>query len=475
MKQTKEVEMAKPSIYDAEMEKSVLVTLMTSPQLIPEVNDVLNNECFYEASNREIYAAMMSLYNQGHMPDMLLVPKELRRLGSKLTTGDIMNMCMNARFTGELRHYALVLKDLSLRRKLWKIGYRLVSQASTEAVPLEEVQQEAKSCIDNLYEETAPEMTTLETSFKELLDLMIENMNMPEGQIRGTRTGFPEIDTAGGLCGGDLIVIGAESSQGKTSFATALAASAIEHGEGVAFYSLEMTSMQLTARIASMKSGISATSILNRKLTSEEVYQIDDSIRGINSDKMYFDERSTSSLDSLLTSIRSMKMRHDIKGVVVDYLQLIDCKSRDMNVEQATAVCARSLKNIAKELGIWVIALSQLNRSETNTVPSMARLRNSGQIAEAADAIYLIYRPRLAGVNYPEPFSDVTTDGTAMIICDKNRMGKTGQFMCGFRADNTLFYSLSGLELAKLRNGQHTSSSSNVTDFTGDIPLRGCR
>lgn len=184
-------------------------------------------------------------------------------------------------------------------------------------------------------------------------------------------------------------------------------------------------------------------------------------------DKLFFDEKSTSSLDSIVMSIRMMKSRNDIKGAVVDYMQLIQ-KMPGMSTEQATARCARDLKNLAKELDIWIIAISQLSRDRSNPLPSMSRLRDSGQIEEAADNIYLIYRARDNKQTYPEPFTGYPTDGTAMVIIGKGRNTGTGEFLCGFKGENTLFYPLTEYDKATMERvgtEQKTALNNDVFPF----------
>lgn len=457
-------------IHNAEIERTVLSTLMTSSQALCETNDILTSECFYDSENREIFEAIHSLYNQGTFPDMMLVSNELSKRGSSITSFKVTEMCLTSTRVLDIHPHALILKDYSLRRKLWETGYNLMCQAANEFYPLPGIHKDAKEQIDALYESDSTELVTLQSSYKELQEHMLLNRSLPDGATFGTPTGFAEIDRNGGLCGSDLIVVGAETSQGKTAFSTALAVSAIEHGDGVAFYSLEMTAMQLAARIAAMKSGISSSRIMYQKLNIDEIYHIDHCMENFDASKMYFDERSTSSLDSILMSIRAMKMKYDIKGAVVDYLQLVNTKELGMNREQATAKCARDLKNIAKELGIWIIAISQLSRNAQSPVPSMARLRDSGQIEEAADNIFLIYRPR-DSKNYPEPFTDVPADGTAMVIIGKGRHVGTGQFICGFKPENTLFYPLDDNSLINIKNMAIPLQNESKSLYDEDLPF----
>src|SRR5690606_7369355 len=128
----------------------------------------------------------------------------------------------------------------------------------------------------------------------------------------------------------------------------------------------------------------------------------------------YFDENSTSNIDKIIASIRSMKNKHNITGAVIDYLQILTVNQKSANKEQAMGEAARRLKNLAKDLDIWIIALSQLNRDNFNPVPSLNRLRDSGQIGEAADVVMFIYRPEIYNKAYPQPFSNYATNGTAM-------------------------------------------------------------
>ncbi|MFG6426051.1 MAG: replicative DNA helicase [Muribaculaceae bacterium] len=454
-------------LHNTEMEKTALATLMTFGSSLEEIGDVLSEDCFYDIRNKEIFKAIKSVYSSGHFPDMTLVSSELAKMGSDVTILEVTELCVNTVKVADLHPHVLILKDYALRRKLWKICYHAMCRTSGASDAITAIHKDVKDGLDSLFDQEKSELSTLGTVFKKLNEKMIFNHDQPDGFIYGTPTGFPELDRDGGLCGTDLIIVGAETSQGKTSFATALAMSAIEYGDGVAFYSMEMTSLQLAARIASMRSGISSKRILRQKMTEEEIFKIGKAMQGIDMDKLFFDEKSTSSLDSIVMSIRMMKLRNDIKGAVVDYMQLIQ-KMPGMSTEQATARCARDLKNLAKELDIWIIAISQLSRDRSNPLPSMSRLRDSGQIEEAADNIYLIYRARDNKQTYPEPFTGYPTDGTAMVIIGKGRNTGTGEFLCGFKGENTLFYPLTEYDKATMERvgtEQKTALNNDVFPF----------
>lgn len=428
-------------IHDYEIEKMVLASLMTTSQNFQEVYDVLTPDCFYDLHNREIYETIMEIYHKGEIPDMMIVSIELAKKNSTISRTDIMDLCINTTMVFEIRKHALMLKELSIRRKMWEIGYRLITKSGNQSEDIETIQNEAKSNIDSVFEESSSDLLTLEDTYKSLQEELLVRMSMPDGTIMGTQTGFEMIDKNGGLSGSDLIVVGAETSQGKTSFATSLAISALESGDKVAFYSMEMTPRQLTARIASMKSGINASQILFRKISIEELNAIDEAMYKFDLGSLHFDGKSHSSLDHILMSIRNQKMKYGINGAVVDYLQLVTLTDKTMTREQGVARIARDLKNLAKELDIWIIAISQLRRDGNNPIPSLSRLRDSGQIEEAADNIFLIYRPR-DNNRYPEPYQDIPTEGTALVKIAKGRNVGIGEFICGFKPENTLFFPL---------------------------------
>ena len=427
-------------LHDAELEKSVVVSLIANPLCYPDVSGVLDADCFYDGACREIFCAIDRLYSRGEMADMVMTGNELERSGSWVKMLQLTELFVSVPVAYNLHERALMLKDFSLRRKMWAIGYRLIQGSNNKSELTEEIHAEAKKSLEGLFENMGEELLTMEDTYRSLQEDMIVRASSP-GILQGTPTGFSELDANGGLNGSDLIVVGAETSQGKTSFATALSMKALEHGDHVAFYSLEMTPKQLTARIASMRSGISASRIMYQSLSMEEIRMIDTAMEGIDGSLMHFDGESTSSLDRILLSIRNMKARHDIKGAVVDYLQLVSLGERGMSREQSVAKIARDLKNLAKELDIWIIAISQLSRDKQNPVPALSRLRDSGQIEEAADNIFLIYRPR-DNANYPEPYTGIETQGTAMVKIAKGRNVGTCDFICGFKSETTLFYPL---------------------------------
>lgn len=299
----------------------------------------------------------------------------------------------------------------------------------------------------SLFKSSSTTISSIDEGIENVYKMINENLSGSK-PLTGTPTGFEKIDSkSGGLQKSDLIIVAGETSQGKTSLAVSMMRNASISDAKIAMYSMEMKKEQIAARILSMESGVSSNQIMYSRLTDSQIQAIDKGIGNIIGKGIYFDDRSTSNIDTIISSIRYMKLKHDIDGAIVDYLQILNVNMKGANKEQQMGDVARRLKNLAKDLDIWIIALSQLNRDKDNPVPSLARLRDSGQIAEAADVVMLIYRPEVKGKNYPEEFANVSTKNTAMIDIAKGRNIGIMKFICGFNPSTTMFYNLDSVPI----------------------------
>ncbi|KAA6337103.1 Replicative DNA helicase [termite gut metagenome] len=428
-------------IHDELSEKAVLGTLLSKEYALDEVREILNEECFYNDFHKKIYRAILQVDSHGDSPDIITVLAEAKKTDPNTTPFAITELTSASLIIGLYQHAAR-LYDLSVKRKLWEIGQKLIVDSCSEIEDNADIIEEVRKSLEGMYNLSSNKTATMLDAVQnihELINLNISNVN----QVTRTRTGFKEFDKrSGGLQATDFVVIAAEYSQGKTSFAISLCMNAMESGAKIAFYSMEMTKEQLTARMLAAKSGVSSSRILYAPLLSHELQQVDSGMGKIIKYNLVFDDRDSSNIDIILSSIRAMKIRHDINGAVIDYLQILNVNMKGANKEQQMAEVSRRLKNLAKEIKIWIIALSQLSRDKDNPVPSLNRLRDSGQIAEAADIVLLIYRPECYGRNFPKPYDTVKTKGIALIDIAKGRNIGTGKFFCGFDACRTLFYEL---------------------------------
>lgn len=433
-----------PLVNDPKAEQYVIGSLLVDPTAYTLVSQYLDEDCFYDPMCRDIWKAVDNMGKQGMPIDVISVSAELSKQKSNVTALDLMNISAQIASSAHVEYHAIRLQDLGRRRKLWVVGQQLSKVGLSEEILTADAHQEAIESIGGVFEK-ADGVFTLNDAMNSLNEIMVKNANVG-GVTTGTKTGMERFDEKGGLQKSDLIIVAGETSQGKTSLALCMTRHAIENGAKVAFYSMEMTKEQLTARLLSAKTNIPANNILySGSLAPSEIRMIDDARGKLPGENLFFDDKSTSNIDSILLSIRMLKMQKDIDGAVVDYLQILNVNSRSTSFsrEQAMGDAARRFKNLAKELNIWIIALSQLSRDSNCPEPNLNRLRDSGQIGEAADVVILVYRAEYYNRAYPAPFDnkdDYPTDGTAMIDVAKGRNIGTFKFFMGFNKNTTNFF-----------------------------------
>lgn len=426
--------------HSIEVERIVLGTLMTERGAFDEVREILTEDCFYEPFHKSIFRTIENIVHRGDRADAITVYNDMKRVGD-CDIVELMDIAGHNTF--DVYQHAAILFDKSKRRKFIEIGGFLMSNGFSEAEDIVDILSQANTLLDGLFDGAENHTERIDAVIGKVIEQINENCKS-DGAMTGTPIGFHDFDRkAGGLQKSDLVIIAGETSQGKTSVALSMLTNAALYGAKVAVYSLEMKNTQLVARMMSSVSGIPSTSILYKSFDEHQFNQLDCSIGGISKSLVYFDDRGTSNIDTIICSIRSMKKKYDIEGVMIDYLQILNVNMKGSNTEQQMGDVARRLKNLAKELDIWVIALSQLSRDANSPEPSMNRLRASGQIAEAADIVCLVYRPEVYGRRFPEPFTDRETKGAAMLNFTKGRNIGTLKMLCGFDEVTTRFYDLS--------------------------------
>ena len=300
-------------------------------------------------------------------------------------------------------------------------------------------------------ETTATSDKNCETFGEVYKALLKQTQDKANGKVpQGVPSGFSLIDRKGGLERGELMVVAGRNSNGKTSLALCIALNAAMAGVPVGFFSLEMTNLQLTTRLTSLLTGINGETIKLGQLSTEEwdrFVAVDDQ------SPIYFDKRRSTDSDAVVANIKGMVAQLGVQVVVIDYLQLLRGKERE-RLQQIGGIAHR-LEALSKQLGITIILLSQLRRNAPNDpVPKVEELKESGDIADAADSVYLIYRPERHGSEFKFPdmsqnWSQYSTSGTALLICAKNRQGAmNGEQLLGFDAGTTRFYEKAQFALA---------------------------
>lgn len=425
--------------HSEKAEELVLGTLLTDGNRLNDVRELLVPDAFYIDKNKEVYKAILSLADKGEHIDVITVMAECQKMGYKDAPSRIASLAMNYS-PGSIDEHVAIIGDKHKRRKFYEIGALLQANARSEVNDINDVLTDVRERLDDVFTSGDDNVFTLREAIEGVNQIISRNMS-GASRLTGDPTGFRELDErSGGLQTSDLIIIAAESSQGKTSLAIKMA---MNCGCPVAIYSMEMKKEQIAARILSIASGIPSSEILYGKMGEARIVQIDNGVGKVLDKPIYFDDRSTSNIETIIASIRRMKVKYGIRGAVVDYLQILNVNMKGSSKEQQMGDVARRLKNLAKDLDIWIIALSQLNRNADNFKPTIARLRDSGQIAEAADVVMLICRPEAYGDDkrYPyDGFQGVDTKGTAIIDVAKGRNIGLMRFLVGFHAKTTNFY-----------------------------------
>lgn len=437
-------------IHDEACEKAVLGTILTNDSAYADAQSYLTADCFYNKDLSSLWQIIKKRKDTGESIDLILLNTDILQKRLDIPLATLAELTTHAVYC-DFIPYVLRLAQLSKQRKLYELGAEL-QQIGVQHLSYDEVEhctQKARNALDEASKlGTSSVITTLYDGIKEVYTLQ---RKMKTGEVGfGTMTGFYELDKRGGLQPSDLVIIAGESSQGKTSFANAIALNVIQGSGKVAYYSMEMSTAQLAARFVSMKSGIPSRDMLMSIMDENQSKLFSQAEMSLKSDYLFVDGDSNSSLDKILNSIRSLKLKHNIDGAIIDYLQMLNVNMRSVNKEQAMGDAARRLKNLAKEMNIWIIALSQLNRNAGEShLPTIARIRDSGQIAEAADVVMMVYRPEVYndGSTFPGELADRETRGYALVDIVKGRNIGIFRFLCKFNAELTLFSDIDNAEV----------------------------
>lgn len=442
----KELEqMAQPS--DLDSENAVLATLMHYPEYYSQYSDMLNKDLFYNDKEKSIFMAVDGVLSAGNLANIPALADYAvsHKLPYKLSSTDFANIfqCGSPNtFKQDLER----ITSLSNRRRAWHFVMIAANSIQDRTKPLGETLNALTAVLGDIQSDSEDEHIS---SFSDALSELSE---IVEGNLKGKRisvaTGFKLFDNYCLLRPNTLTIIAAFTSVGKSALAMNITMHAAKEGIPVGYYSLEMGKAELASRALSGTSGLSSSRMMNKKLEDSELKDFREAVEKDRSLPIYIDERATVSFDRTIRSIRTLKKAHDIGLVIIDYLQIYAQVSD--NAEQSLGYMARASKNIAKELGIPVVLLSQLNRSGDH--PSIKMLRGSGQIEESADNIVLIDRPEAYPDNavnkYSGEFKDASIHGTAKLILAKGRGVGTGCELIGFEPRYTQFYELDDTPMA---------------------------
>jgi replicative DNA helicase len=433
-----------------EAESSVLGGLLLDNGAWDRVGDLLTDADFYRYEHRLIYGVVGGLINASKPADVITVYEQLQNLGKAEEAGGLAYLNSLAQYVpsaSNIRRYAEIVRERSILRKLISASDEIASNAfNTQGKPVAKILDEAEQKIFNIGEEGSrmkQGFQGMESLVVDLLDRVQEMADNPN-DVTGVATGFHDLDRmTSGLQAGDMIVLAARPSMGKSSLAINIAEHvALNKGLPVAVFSMEMSASQLAVRIVGSIGRIDQTHLRTGHLTDDEWPRLTEAIEKLRNISLHIDETPGLTVSELRANARRLARQCGgrLGLIVVDYLQLMSVSSSMSEENRATAVgeISRGLKMLAKELQCPVIALSQLSRgveSRNDKRPMMSDLRESGAIEQDADVIMFIYRDDYYNKDSKEP-------GVAEIIISKQRNGPTGTVKLAFLKPLTKFESL---------------------------------
>ena len=426
--------------HDDVAEQSVLGGMLLSKDAIADVVESLRASDFYKPAHETIYEAILSLYGHGSPADAITVADELKKRGELTRVGGasyIHTLIASVPTAANAQYYAEIVKEHAIMRRLIEAGTKIAQLGYANETEVDTLVDQAQAEIYAVTDGNAKEdYVSFSEALEETINEIDANSNRPDG-VYGVPTDFIEFDElTGGLHGGQMIVIAARPGVGKSTLALDIARSAaIHHQMTTVFFSLEMSRTELAMRILSAEGKISMGRLKKGDLDTEGWTNLATLQGRIDSASLFIDDSPNMTLMEIRAKCRRLKQRNDLKLVVLDYLQLMSSGKKVESRQQEVSEFSRSLKLLAKELDVPVIALSQLNRGSeqrTDKRPMVSDLRESGSIEQDADMVILLHREDMYN-------PDSERVGEADMIIAKHRGGPTRTIPLAFSGKYSRF------------------------------------
>lgn len=421
--------------HDLEAERSLLGALLIDKDAIIKVVEFLRPEQFYRDAHGDIYEAILSLYEKGEPADLITVTSFLKR-GKKLV--DVGGASYLAELTdavptsSHVEYYGKIVHDSAVKRELISVSSRIAESGFDERTSVEELLDKAESSLFSVSQaRSRVAFSHIKQSLEEAFDRLDELHKNP-GFLRGVPTGFKTLDERmGGLQNSNMIVLAARPSLGKTSFAVNVAQhAALEHKIPVGIISLESSRGQLVHRMLAAQADLDSWKLNTGKLEEGDFKKLGEAMGVLAEAPIFIDDTPALSVMEMRTRARRLQMEQKIRLLIVDYLQLARSRNLENRVQEVSEI-SQALKNLARELDIPVLALSQLSRAveaRGEARPQLSDLRESGSIEQDADIVMFLYRED------PDDRENIN------LFVAKHRNGPTGEFPLRFVGDRTKFY-----------------------------------
>ncbi len=429
--------------HSAEAERSVIGAMIMDRDAIIAATEIISGTDFYEQPYVILFDTMVELFNEGK-------PVDLVTLQDRLKERDVPAQVSSLEFIGDLvsavptsaniRYYAQIVKDKAVLRRLIKVAEETANSCYLDKDKLDNILEKTeKQVFDIVQNKSTKEFTDIKEIVLRSID-SIEAAAKNQGSVTGVATGFYDLDyKTAGLQPSDLILIAARPSMGKTALALNIAEHvALKANITTAIFSLEMSQDQLVKRILSMNSRVDSQAIRTGALSGDDWGSLMESARVIGNSSLVIDDTSAISVSELRSKCRKLKLEKNLGLVIIDYLQLMSGGKRAESRQQEISEISRSLKSLAREINVPVIALSQLSRAveqRPDKRPMLSDLRESGAIEQDADVVMFIYRDDYYNRDSEEP-------GVSEIIIGKQRNGPTGTIKLAWQAEYTKFANL---------------------------------
>ncbi|HEX3075209.1 MAG TPA: replicative DNA helicase [Ignavibacteriales bacterium] len=415
-----------------EVEMSVLGAMLIDKEAVPKVVELLSPSSFYMKEHQIIFEAMLSLFNANEPIDTVSLYEELKKRSALESCGGavyISKLSQNIASAANVEYHAKIILEKHILRSIIESSLDTAKLAYSNTEDAFDLLDEAERKIFQIAEEHFKKSyKQMDRAVKEAMEY-IESIHSNQAQSFSVPTGFYQLDDLlGGFQKSDLIIIAARPSMGKTAFALSLARNAaIDHKVPVAIFSLEMATVQIVIRMLCSEAKIDIHSVRSGKLPDKDGQKLSRNIHKLSEAPIYIDDSPAQTILEIRSKVRRLKAEKNVGLVIIDYLQLMTVSSKMESREREISHISRSLKSLAKELNIPVVALAQLNRAveaRNDKRPMLSDLRESGSIEQDADVVLFIHRPEYYGLLTDKDGN--SNQGIAEVIVGKQRNGPTG-------------------------------------------------
>ncbi len=431
-----------------EIEQAVLGAMLIEKEAVPKAIELLTTESFYLKEHKIVFKAMISLFEADEAIDTVTVYEEISRMGKLDETGGavyLSKLSQNISSAANIEYHAKIILEKQILRGLITASHQIAATAYSGTEDAFELLDAAERKIFEITEEHLKKSYQgMDRAVREALEY-IEAIHSRSNQGFSVPTGFYQLDDMlGGFQNSDLIIIAARPSMGKTAFALSVARNAaIDHKVPIAFFSLEMATIQLVIRLLCAEGRLNAHQVRTGKLPAEEGIKLSKNAHKLIEAPLYIDDSPAQTILEIRAKTRRLKAEKNIGMVVIDYLQLMQGPYNAESREREISHISRSLKALAKELKIPVIALAQLNRAveaRHDKRPQLSDLRESGSIEQDADVVIFLNRPEQYGIKQDSDGNSL--EGVAEVIVGKQRNGPTGEVKLAFIKEYARFENL---------------------------------